>query len=462
MHYNKHRCCTSKRKPSGTFLVAIGTSTHIEEALVYFSGHGVYQTDALLCCSDFDPKRPASTSLTNTEIDDLLRSMAPGVAVKIIDACQSGSPYIKDATAGFEKALRESQLKAFICMASSQTNQFSYATTECSAFTDRLIDAALFKTEGTVLYRDIQAALADSFVGNPEQTPFFVIQGTGLEVFSTVTPEMRALATARSKAVQSAEREDTIVARLSEEVSRMDAMYVSAEIASHAVEQAGRDLDRESLSHPLVSQFYEKKVSREHKFPTLPRRRTIAQVASEQGWEKKFFVVIAHEDYRVRVPRDPFAVFGSLSLTRKLGDEDYVTETRQRPALIEVTHPLPFEIAEITFEPKDHPSLRPFIVYIGLIHSLTELMVLSATAGLRVTGWTDREVEESELQWQHQSYLWKDIVGHPELIWKEALARGEQAVAAYLESLLQKKDGTASVVVQNSNTKNTSSEGKSS
>lgn len=125
----------------------------IKEALVYFSGHGLYHADALLLCSDFDPKRPASTSITNTEIDDLLRSVAPDVAVKIIDACQSGSPYIKDATAGFAKALQESRLKSFICMASSQTDQSSYATAECSAFTDRLIDAALFKTEGTVIFR---------------------------------------------------------------------------------------------------------------------------------------------------------------------------------------------------------------------------------------------------------------------------------------------------------------------
>ena len=42
----------------------------MEEALVYFSGHGVYHNDVLLCCSDFDPNRPASTSISNEEIDD--------------------------------------------------------------------------------------------------------------------------------------------------------------------------------------------------------------------------------------------------------------------------------------------------------------------------------------------------------------------------------------------------------
>lgn len=362
----------------------------IEEALIYFSGHGVYHTDALLCCSDFDPKRPASTSIGNSEMDDLLRSVAPDVAVKIIDACQSGSPYIKDAVVGFEKALRESHLKAFICMASSQADQSSYAGVECSVFTDHLIDAALFKTEGTLLYRDIQAALADAFVGNPEQTPFFVIQGTGLEVFTLITPEMRALSVARSKAGLPTQTEDTIVARLIEEVSRMDTMYVAGDVASHAIEEAGSGLDRAPLSHPLMSQFYEKRVSREKKLSGLPGNRTLAQFASEQGWEKKYFVQVQQENYRVKVPRDPFA--GAISGLRRLRDEEYVIETRQRPLSIEATQPLPFEIAEVTFEPKGHASLRPFITCIGLIHSLTEVVVLSATAALRVTGWTDRMV----------------------------------------------------------------------
>jgi uncharacterized caspase-like protein len=108
----------------------------IDEALVYFSGHGIYhQEDALLCCSDFDSNRPASTSISNEEIDDLLRSVSPKVAVKIIDACQSGSPYIKDASVGFEKALRTSRLDSFICMASSRLDQSSYATPEESVFT---------------------------------------------------------------------------------------------------------------------------------------------------------------------------------------------------------------------------------------------------------------------------------------------------------------------------------------
>jgi len=263
-------------------------SDSVQEALVYFSGHGVYHNnDVLLCCSDFDINRPASTSLSNTELDDLLRSVGPDVAVKILDACQSGSQYIKEAAPGFEKALRDSQLASFICMASSRTDQKSYASAECSVFTSRLIDAALSKGEGLVLYRDIQAALADSFVATPEQTPFFVVQGTGLESFAQVTPEMRALQSARSATQGIVEPENTLAAAISEQIQRMDTLYVPAEVATQAIEEGRAELERASLSHPLVSQFYEKHVTFDRKLATLPGAKELAKFASEQGWEKK-------------------------------------------------------------------------------------------------------------------------------------------------------------------------------
>jgi hypothetical protein len=213
-------CCLTEQTNSGFLKDALRgffaeyqtqNAPRVNEVFIYFSGHGIYHTDALLCCSDFDPARPATTAISNEELDDLLRSVSPEVAVKIIDACQSGSPYIKDASAGFEKALmRTSRLKSFICMASSRLDQSSYATAEASAFTTKWIDAALYKNDGMVLYRDIQASLADAFVNTPEQTPFFVNQGTGLEQFSTVTEEMRLLATKRCKGLVVAPLEDDL------------------------------------------------------------------------------------------------------------------------------------------------------------------------------------------------------------------------------------------------------------
>jgi hypothetical protein len=423
-----------------SFFAKHQASKPIQEALVHFSGHGVYHNDVLLCCSDFDPNRPASTAVSNEELDDLLRSVNPDVAVKILDACQSGSPYIKDTTPAFEKALGRSRLKSFICMASSKTDQSSFATADCSFFTNRFIEASLSRTDGTVLYRDIQAALADSFAATPEQTPFFVTQGTGLEVFAAVTPDMRALKAARQAGQISAQPEDTLAAAIGAQVQKLDALYVSAERASQAVEQARNNLDKATLSVPLVAQFYEKSVSFEGTLSTLPAAAELAKFADEQGWAKSYFLDVAYESVKVRVPKNVMASLSRLLRSEEASDVEYVTKTIQKPVRLVATEMLPLHVAQIRFEPKGHPSLKSYMLYLGLAHSLADVLVLSAVIRLIEKGWTGRALDLSSLEWQYRSFRWKDVTDRPDMIWEDALARAQATIQSYLEGLVPKKD----------------------
>jgi hypothetical protein len=433
------------------------TSRSIQEALVYFSGHGVYQNDVLLCCSDFDLNRPASTSVSNVELDDLLRSVGPDVAVKILDAYQSGSQYIKDTGVGFEKSLRESRLKSFICMASSKIDQSSFATADCSLFTSRFVDAALSKTKGPILYRDIQAALADSFVTTPDQTPFFVIQGSGLEAFAQMTPEMEALEARRQSSQAIVEPENTLAAAIDEQVQSLDSLYVSAEAASNAIKQAREKLEGATLSIPIVARFYEKGVTFDGKLTKLPSGQEVARFAEEQGWENKYFLRVVRESYQFQAPPNalypasgaivPGAIasggtyWGGRGIwAGGVADIGYSVRTIEKPDHLETTEALPFEVARATFKPKAHPSLRSFILYIGLAHSLTELLVLSASTRLVEVGWTDRSVDISQLRWHSRVCKWTDVVARPDLVWEEPLGLAQTDIQIYLESLVPKKD----------------------
>lgn len=413
-------------------------STSINEVFVYFSGHGVYQSDALLCCSDFDHNRPATTSISNNELDDLLRSVGPKVAVKVIDACQSGSPYIKDAGGGFEKALKTSQLSSFICMASSRQDQFSYASNEASHFTKKWIDSALDKQSGGVLYRDIQAALADAFVSNPDQSPFFVNQGSGLELFASVTDEMQRLAAERntppSKTVS---QSSDIIDLIEAEVKKFDALHIPHEEACKTITQAHEKLTKEKIGEPIVARFYEMQVSQEGKLSSLPLVRNVAEFASEQKWSSHYFVSVTTEPYEVR---------NTSSLGLFLGiknDPGFRTETRQRPASLSSTQPLPFEVAQTVFKATGHPSLKTFILYIGIVHSLTEVMVLSAVARLSQKGWDEQTPDLSKVQWKYQSYLWKEVASNPQVIWKDPLTNAQSTIKAYLEDMLPQKSEDA-------------------
>lgn len=417
----------------------------IEEAFIYFSGHGVYQGDALLCCSDFDHMRPATTSISNSELDDLLRSVKPTVAVKVIDACQSGAPYIKDASAGFEKALGGSQLGSFICMASSRQDQSSFASPTESFFTAKWIDAALSKDNGSILYRDIQAALADAFVQSSEQTPFFVSQGTGLEVFSAVTEELKSLASVRHKAILQEKPDATIAALIEAEINSRDQRFVPHKKAMEAIEASKAALESLVISDPIVKRFYNVSVKTDGKLVSIPKSKAVAAFAEEQGWAKKYFTKVIQEPYKVKVRKD---IIGSslthrlygLNFRESLGDDDnYTIETRHRPASLDVTETLPLEVAELSLT-SPHPSLPAFVVYIGIVHSLTEVMVLSSSVKLNQKGWTSRAPELSEVQWKYQAYPWNLIVKEPTTLWRHVQLSSEADIRKYLESLADKNE----------------------
>jgi hypothetical protein len=422
----------------------------ITEALVYFSGHGVFQNDALLCCSDFDAARPATTSLSNTEIDDLLRSVKPDVAVKVIDACQSGSPYIKDASAGFEKALGASKLNSFICMASSRQDQSSYASPTESAFTGKWIDAALGKGDGTVYYRDIQAALADAFVSDPDQTPYFVSQGTGLEVFAQVTEPLRNLKVRRAKSIAPAKAVDTIADLIEAEVKKRDRSFVALNTVVEAVEKGKEQLQAAAVQDALVARLYGKSSVVEGRLQDIPKRRAVAEFAFEQGWQKKYFVKVESETYRIRTPKDPMGLIGARGFLQKRDESDYVYETRTRPGHLETTEQLPFEVAKLSYT-SQHPSLAAFDILIGVVHSLTDVMILSATVRLAQKGWSQRSPELSEVQWRYENFSWTDIVNDPSLLWTGSVNRGEGDIRAYLEALAPQQEAASAPATDEEN-----------
>lgn len=413
----------------------------VEEAFVYFSGHGLYQNDALLCCSDFDQTKPATTAVSNSELDDLLRSVKPTVAVKVIDACQSGSPYIKDANSSFEKAIGSSPINSFICMASSRLDQSSYASASESFFTAKWVDAALSKTEGQVFYRDIQAFLADAFSSTPEQTPFFVNQGTSLEIFGTVTDEMKSIAITRVKSSLPDKSESAQADLILEAITSKDSLFVPHEQAIAAIEKAKESLSKCEIDNQIVKRFYSSSTKTDGKLTGIPRAKSVAAFAEDQGWPKRYFARIHKESYKVRVVRDDFRSFTTPFQTRtSILPENTAEEVRIRPSNLEATEALPFEVAEVSLT-STHPSLPSFSIHIGIVHSLTELMIISTTVRLIQQSWTTKTPELSDVQWRYHSILWKDVVADPSRVWRDALKRGEADVLVFLESLASSNDG---------------------
>lgn len=154
-----------------------------KELFFYFTGHGCQiKDDMYLCATDFDPAKPNDTGISTNELHTFLRIPNADLIVKLIDACNSGIPLVKSESPF--SAMEKSQFSNFIQMASCLNSQHSFTGVPLSLFTEHFIKAATSKNEGQVFYLDIINRLKDDFLNNDIQTPFFISQGTGREIFA--------------------------------------------------------------------------------------------------------------------------------------------------------------------------------------------------------------------------------------------------------------------------------------
>jgi hypothetical protein len=169
----------------------------VNDILIYFSGHGIYQNDDFYFgTTDIDVNSINATSISNSNLDHLIKKLSPKSYIKIIDACESGAQYIKGSTFTDQhvkqKILEKSKSYFDNCyfFSSSSNNQVSYADETISSFTKSLIEILMKliidKKSEEIKYRDLSNELSDYFNDNPMQKPFFVIQGTLGEIFFTV------------------------------------------------------------------------------------------------------------------------------------------------------------------------------------------------------------------------------------------------------------------------------------
>lgn len=145
----------------------------VEEVFFYYSGHGEFSGDEFFyLLSDFDSRRRKQTSLENSELDNVIRTLSPDIAIKVIDACNSGIPYIKesDAFTTYLKGTQNSFNKCYFLF-SSQSDQSSYQDTDLSFFTRGVIEALFSHSGSTIRYKDIIDYVSDLFASNTQQTP---------------------------------------------------------------------------------------------------------------------------------------------------------------------------------------------------------------------------------------------------------------------------------------------------
>lgn len=178
--------CTSSEIRNKIIKIEKEVDQEIGELFFYFSGHG-YSSDEkfYFCASDTDIANINSTGILYEQIDDIIRKINPKLFVKVIDACQSSTYYIKNFSS------EEKKINDCYFMFSSKQNQSSWAGKYMSDFTKLYLEAIIKNQEKqSIKYIEICNYLADQFQ-KLNQTPEFVTQGDMLGEFIDYNAEVR-------------------------------------------------------------------------------------------------------------------------------------------------------------------------------------------------------------------------------------------------------------------------------
>ena len=283
----------------------IDKQSSVEELFFYFTGHGYQQDDEFYYCApEFDPKTPNKTGISTNELHRLLRMASADVVVKVIDACNSGTVLVKSGQ-GFASE-QEHEFRSLIQISSCLDSQTSLTGQPLSVFTERFRDSALRKTEGVVYYTDIIYSLRDEFIGDNDQTPFFVSQGTGRERF---VDDARRLNTLRARVLvqrQSSEESQNGHTLIRATASTLPELLAAAENRAATPKKISSFADslfdalRESVSIDEYSEFFDLDIAEHSYFREPSAKKYIVDVLSRENRTDKFVTAV-----RKREPINP-------------------------------------------------------------------------------------------------------------------------------------------------------------
>ncbi|PTM96483.1 caspase family protein [Mycoplana dimorpha] len=384
-------------------------SSDVEEVVFYFSGHGDFVGDEFYhILSDYDPSARNRTSLANTELDAMIRGLSPKLFVKIVDACHSGTSYIKSSE-GLREFLKGGQagFTDVYFLYSSQSDQVSWTSGNLSAFTECLLSEIGRRDSGATRYRDLMSAASDYFEST-NQTPQFVTQSDYTQIFCEGSPAMQAVVArylpALSLAEAAADARDQGGKNISliERIQRVDETLCTKDEAEAAIDNI-----LAAISHtPVPGQLSEIFEMNRHVGPKSGSVQAIGEWASKHH-DSGYFVEPTYtmRTYTRTVPKDYNPLMGSLSLSSRfmgMGRDIETKEIEERRRVIEdyrSTCDIQNEQVTVRLEPKFR-SVTPFSCTIIIISSLSHLRLFWSFRQYKRRDWSGNNIIQTSSKWE--------------------------------------------------------------
>jgi hypothetical protein len=422
--YLSEKTRSSDVKPELIKFINNHKENDVNDVVFYFTGHGEFSGDEFYyLLSDYDKKRKKQTCLENTELDNLLKTLNPHNTIKIVDACHSGTPYIKDPDA-FDSYLKGTQgeFKKCYFMFSSQTDQYSYQDNKLSFFTKRIIESVQQHLSDTIRYKDIIDYVSDSFVESHNQTPFFIVQADFTESFCSVSDSLRQSLkdillgdSAENESKESPEGKDkkSLLDLVREDANRYctekEALsYLSGFLSGFKEVQLDKKIvELYEISYEDVSDYSE-----------IPASSLIGKWLDSNDHD--FFAESYKEEVKVRqrVHKDPMQNLLRLSTYRSLGLDNpenykYVEKIEFRIKGFKSTVDLPVKLLRVLIETK-FPNVDSASVFIVPVISKTEMRVFFSFNFYEQKDWTDKK-SVGPVKWLTEKVDIKDTTSHLKL-----------------------------------------------
>lgn len=343
-------------------------TSEIGDAVFYFSGHGDFSgSDFSFILSDYDESKRNKTTLSNEELDEILRSIKPRLFVKVVDACQSGITYIKESEA-LPEYLKSAKggFSNLYFMFSSKNDQASYASANLSHFTRSFLEASISRPDGGVRYKDVMDGISDSFSSaTSKQTPYFVIQADLTEEFIDLDDRIRTAVNPFLASNPAPPAPGSIgpgapskrgTVSLKDRIAEAAKGYVSKAKAAEVLEGLPGSITKAMLSSDVAA-LYELTV--DERTGDTPSANSIGLWIDQNPDDPPYFArsVKSTRTVTKRVPksRGLLSAASSLSFMYDVDDDDHYKTVHQDESFVsgyKTTCDMPYSYLAIKLEPK--------------------------------------------------------------------------------------------------------------
>ena len=413
----------------------------IDEAFFYYTGHGMfYDNEFYYPLWDYDPSSRKQTSLENSEIDNLLRSLKPKLAIKVVDACNSGISYIKDDSE-FDNYIKKAQNLFRDCyfMFSSKLDQASYQDNNLSFFTRSFLKSLCKELNVKIRYKDIMDYISDRFSEQEAQTPTFIAQSTMTEEFCIINNEIKEIVDElyKSNTIEEAlkadvdevsDTADTELKTLIDIVKEEAIDYCTASEAKETlkdIEKHVKNFKHNSEIEPLLKFTY---AFKSKSYKDLPKEAVIGNWLNKS--EDGFFAepIITEEPYDVEV-RDMNPL--TIQLTGGI-----ITKTKYKNKItgFNSSANTSYEIIEIEGEP-NYLNVPHFNCTIVILLSKRVLVFFYFFTQYREKNWSEKELLP-DVKWNYSTCKLKN----KEEIY-DAIDRIQEGFSSFINGRLEEQFG---------------------